>query len=153
MLEAYRAPGVLSTCRSIGWIYIKERDAIFCRLPSERILTYTKPKMIENKFGNMGMSFMTEVNTQWVRRDTYGGLLVENITQATARDIMAYSIPRLETAGFPTLMHTHDEIVSERPSGEAKIQEMIDIMCAKPIWATGCPIVAEGFITQRYKKG
>ena len=96
---------------------------------------------------------MTEVNTQWVRRETYGGQLVENITQATARDIMAYSIPRLEVAGYPTLMHTHDEIVSERPIGERKIQEMIDIMCKRPKWAKTCPIVAEGFVAHRYKKG
>lgn len=153
MLQAYERPGELAGCRGIGWIYIKERDTVFCRLPSERILTYMRPKMEENRFGNMGMTFMTEVTGQWVRRDTYGGLLVENIVQATARDIMAYSIPRLEQAGFPTLMHTHDEIVSERAVGEGKIQEMIDLMCIRPKWASTCPIVAEGFVTQRYKKG
>lgn len=153
MIWAYQNPGQLSPCRGIGWLYIKERDAVFCRLPSGRILTYLNPEMKENKFGNMGMTFMTEVTSQWVRRETYGGLLVENVTQATARDIMAYSIPRLEVAGYPTLMHTHDEIVSERPIGEGKIQEMIEIMCEIPKWATGCPIVAEGFVTQRYKKG
>ena len=149
MREAYDKPGTIVN----NWIYRKERDAIFYRLPSGRILTYLEPRLEENKFGNMGMTFMTEVTSQWVRRDTYGGLLVENIVQATARDIMAYSIPRLERAGFPTLMHTHDEIVSERPIGEGKIGEMIDIMCKVPDWAKGCPIVAEGFVTERYKKG
>lgn len=153
MLEAFESPGKAIIRKHTEWGYIKERDAIFCRLPSGRILTYMRPKMQENRFGNMGMTFMTEVTGQWIRRDTYGGLLVENITQAVARDIMAYSIPRLEVAGFPTLMHTHDEIVSERPTGEGKIQEMIDIMCQIPEWGFGCPIVAEGFVTQRYKKG
>jgi DNA polymerase len=153
MLEAFNNPGKLAACKGIGWIYIKDRDTVYCRLPSERVLTYMHPKMIENKFGNQGMSFMTEVTGQWIRRDTYGGLLVENITQAVARDIMAYSIPGLELRAFPTLMHTHDEIVSERPIGENRIQEMIDIMCQLPKWAKGCPIVAEGFITKRYKKG
>lgn len=152
MMEAYHAPGKLAVCKGIGWIYIKERDAIFCRLPSERILTYISPKLEENRFGNMGMTFMTEVNSQWVRRDTYGGLLVENITQAVARDLMAYRMPALEMAGFPTLMHSHDEIVSERPLHEGKLQEMIDIMCVIPEWAKGCPVVAEGFTAMRYRK-
>ena len=111
------------------------------------------PKIQKNKFDNWGMTFMTEIKSQWVRRDTYGGLLVENITQGVARDIMAYSMPKLELAGFPVLMHTHDEIVSQRPTGEGKIQKMIDIMCEIPEWGVGCPIVAEGFTTQRYKKG
>ena len=153
MMSAFDEPNTPHFHRGVGWIYRPDRDAIFCKLPSGRILTYLSPKIENNKFDRPGMTFMTEVTSQWVRRDTYGGLLVENITQAVARDLMAYSIPRLEVAGFPTLMHTHDEIVSERPTGEAKIQEMIKIMCDTPDWANGCPIVAEGFITQRYKKG
>jgi len=152
VLNAYQNPGKPQDLGNVRWIYIKERDAVFCKLPSGRILTYLEPKMVENKFGGMSLSFMTEVTSQWVRRDTYGGLLVENITQAVARDIMAYRMPALEAAGFPILMHTHDEIVSERASGEAKLQEMITIMCKVPIWAVGCPIVAEGFLCQRYKK-
>ena len=152
VLNAYQNPGKPQDLGNVRWIYIKERDAVFCKLPSGRILTYLEPKMVENKFGGMSLSFMTEVTSQWVRRDTYGGLLVENITQAVARDIMAYRMPALEAAGFPILMHTHDEIVSERASGEARLQEMITIMCKVPIWAVGCPIVAEGFLCQRYKK-
>ena len=152
VLNAYQNPGKPQDLGNVRWIYIKERDAVFCKLPSGRILTYLEPKMVENKFGGMSLSFMTEVTSQWVRRDTYGGLLVENITQAVARDIMAYRMPALEATGFPILMHTHDEIVSERASGEARLQEMITIMCKVPIWAVGCPIVAEGFLCQRYKK-
>ena len=152
VLNAYQNPGKPQDLGNVRWIYIKEREAVFCKLPSGRILTYLEPEMVENKFGGMSLSFMTEVTSQWVRRDTYGGLLVENITQAVARDIMAYRMPDLEAAGFPTLMHTHDEIVSERASGEAKLQEMIDIMCEVPSWAVECPIVAEGFLCQRYKK-
>ena len=152
VLNAYQNPGKPQDLGNVRWIYIKEREAVFCKLPSGRILTYLEPEMVENKFGGMSLSFMTEVTSQWVRRDTYGGLLVENITQAVARDIMAYRMPALEATGFPILMHTHDEIVSERASGEARLQEMITIMCKVPIWAVGCPIVAEGFLCQRYKK-
>ena len=152
MMNAYQKPGVPSDLRNVRWIYIKERDAMFCKIPSGRILTYLRPQLEPNRFGNIGMTFMTEVNSQWVRRDTYGGLLTENVTQATARDIMAYCMPALEAAGFPILMHTHDEIVSERPSGEGRLQEMSNLMCVIPKWAVGCPIVAEGFTAMRYRK-
>jgi DNA polymerase len=153
MLDAYRNPGQVKACMGIMWLYKSDRKAMFCRLPSGRYLTYWYPELKENKFDNMGMTFMTEVTGQWVRRETYGGLLVENITQATARDIMAYSIPRLEKAGFPILIHVHDELVSERPIGEDRISEMVDIMCKVPEWGKGLPIVAEGFKTDRYRKG
>lgn len=153
MMAAFNAPGTPQSVGAVRWIYVPKRDAMFCQLPSKRILTYTRPKMIPNKFHNLGMSFMTEVKGQWVRRDVFGGLLVENVVQGIARDLMAYSFPRLEKAGFPILMHTHDEIVSERPIGENKLQEMIDLMCILPEWATGCPVVAEGFTGKRYKKG
>ncbi len=153
MLDAFNTPGTPQTIGAVRWIYQPKRDAMYCQLPSKRILTYLRPKMVENKFHNLGMSFKTEVMGQWVRRDVFGGLLVENVVQATARDLMAYSIPRLEKAGFPILMHNHDEIVSERLIGENKLQEMIALMCILPEWATGCPVVAEGFTGQRYKKG
>jgi len=153
MMNAFYAPNTIQTLRHIKWVYKPEAGAMFCQLPSGRVLTYMRPKLGPNRFGQPGMSFMTEVNSQWVRRDVYGGLLVENCVQATARDIMTANMPSLELAGFPILMHTHDEIVSERPIGEGKIQEMIDIMCKIPEWATGCPIVAEGFTSPRYKKG
>jgi len=152
MMRAFENPGTITTIGQVQWIYRPERKAMFCKLPSGRILTYIGPRLEENRFGNMGMTFMTEVNSQWVRRDTYGGLLVENITQATARDIMAYAMPTLEHQGFPVLMHTHDEIVSERPIGEDRLDEMVNIMCVRPQWAFDCPIVAEGFTAQRYKK-
>jgi len=83
----------------------------------------------------------------------HGPLLVHNCTQAVARDIMAYSFPRLEKAGFPILMHTHDEIVSEQEKGAGRIDEMIQLMCQGEDWSGGCPIVAEGFTCDRYKKG
>jgi DNA polymerase bacteriophage-type len=150
MKSAYHHPGKIYSVRAIKYIY--KKGNIYCALPSGRILTYIEPKLGTNKFGNENLSFMTEVNKQWVRRDTYGGLLAENCTQATARDIMAYSFPRLEQANFPIVMHTHDEIVSQRPIGENRINQMIDLMCKVEPWIKGCPIKAEGEICRRYKK-
>jgi DNA polymerase len=153
VLEAFNTPDKTIVQGRISWEYDTKRNIIRCSLPSGRILTYHRPKIAENKFGGKSLSFMTEVTSQWVRRDVYGGMLVENVTQAVARDIMAYSISGLEYAGFPVLMHTHDEIVSQQPIGENRLQEMKNIMCAISIWAHGCPIEAEGFVCTRYKKG
>jgi len=151
--QAYHFPNHILNCGRIDCIYDNSRDVIFCKLPSNRILSYHSPKIQLNRFGNQGLTFMTEVSSQWVRRDTYGGLLTENCTQAVARDIMTYSFPKLEQSGFEILMHTHDEVVSQRPLKENRLLEMINIMCDLPDWAQGCPITAEGFTSNRYKKG
>lgn len=153
VMFVFAHPGAVQTVGNVRWVYSKERNAIFCKLPSGRLLTYLEPKIVPNKFDSESMSFMTEVNSQWVRRDTWGATLVENVVQATARDIMAYSMPRLEKAGFPVLMHTHDEIVSEQNKGAGRLQEMVDLMCEKEPWMGACPIVAEGFTCERYGKG
>jgi len=153
VMFVFAHPGAVQTVGNVKWVYSKERNAIFCKLPSGRLLTYLEPKIVPNKFDSESMSFMTEVNSQWVRRDTWGATLVENMVQATARDIMAYSMPRLEKAGFPVLMHCHDEIVSEQDKGAGRLQEMVDLMCAKEPWMGTCPIVAEGFTCERYGKG
>ena len=153
MRQAFENPEKIIRHLTIAFVYRLSRKAIFCCLPSGRLLTYHQPELHPNKFGRLGLTFMTVAGSNWVRHDVFGGSLVENISQAVARDIIAYSIPRLERAGFPVLMHVHDEIVSHRPIGEEKISEMIELMCTLPHWAKGCPIVAEGFTSLRYKKG
>jgi DNA polymerase bacteriophage-type len=150
---AFNHPGQVSEIGNVKWIYQKGRDRILCQLPSGRVLTYISPKMVQNRFDGDSLSFMTEVTSQWVRKEYYGAMFVENLCQAIARDIMAYSFPKLEKAGFPILLHAHDEVVSERPKGEGRINDMIKIMCDTDPWATGCPIVAEGFYCDRYRKG
>lgn len=140
----------------ISWLYDKKSDRLFCYLPSKRVMVYTSPKLVDNRFGSKSLSYMTVIKNQWARQEIYGALVTENIVQAIARDIMAYSFPGLEESGFPVLMHTHDEIVSERYIGENRIQEMTDIMCetVTPLknWAKGCPITADGFVCQSYRK-
>lgn len=84
------------------------------------------------------------------RIGTYGGRMVENATQAIARDIMAEALVRLDKAGYKTALHVHDEIVIE---GKHDVEEVAAIMCEQPAWATGLPINAEGFNSERYRKG
>jgi DNA polymerase len=89
---------------------------------------------------------------QWVEGPTYGGSLVENITQAVCRDILAEAMLRVEAAGYPVVMHVHDEIVSEVAEDFGSKDEFCAVMAEVPTWATGFPIAAEGYRRRRYKK-
>lgn len=81
-----------------------------------------------------------------------GPFIVHNCVQATARDLMAGAMMRLETSGYPVIMSVHDEIICEVPIGRGSLQEMIEMMTMVPQWAAGCPISAEGKEGIRYEK-
>ena len=89
----------------------------------------------------------------WIRVDTYGGKLVENLVQATARDILTHAMVNLEDAGYPIVLHVHDEIVSEVLKNFGSIEEFEKIMGTMPLWADGWPIrAAGGWRGKRYRK-
>jgi len=92
-------------------------------------------------------------NHKWVRTETYGGKLAENITQATARFILSNALINVEAAGYPIVMHTHDEIVSEVPDGFGSVEEYERIMSIMPTWAHDWPIkAAGGWRGKRFRK-
>ena len=95
---------------------------------------------------------MGEELGQWREQRVYGGLLAENCTQAIARDLLAEAIIRCEDAGYPIVLHVHDELVAEVPKGERSIGEFEKLMAVSPDWAEGCPVKAEGFVCDRYRK-
>ena len=95
-----------------------------------------------------------EKQTNWVRRDTWGGTLVENIVQGIARDVMAYGMLCAEQAGYLIILTVHDEVIAEIPIGFGSIEHFEALLERLEHWAEGCPIKADdGYLSQWYRKG
>ncbi|MEY8441628.1 DNA polymerase [Lactobacillaceae bacterium 24-114] len=135
-----------------GMRFVYRCDCLFLRLRSGRYLCYPKPKIGINRFGSESITFMG-INTvkKWGRIETYGAKLVENIVQATSRDLLAEAMRRLETAGNPVVMHIHDEAVIDAPK-DSSLNTMVNIMTEVPNWADGLILNAAGFVSDFYKK-
>lgn len=143
------------TSQMVGRIKVYQKlGALVIALPSGRELIYPSPRVGENRFGGESITFMgLGLNRKWGRVETYGGKLVENIVQATARDVLAHSMATLEAAGYPTVMHVHDEVITEVPYGHGSVEELCALMSQGPKWSKGLPLAAEGFESTYYKKG
>ena len=128
--------------------YWRDKDALRCRLPSGRVLTYWQARIEDNGVVFMGQNQTTR---KWEKTQTWGGRLVENIVQAYARDCLAVALVRLAKAGYRITFHVHDEIVAEMPEG-SRWEDMAVIM-GKPIeWAPGLLLRADGYTTNFYMK-
>lgn len=126
---------------------------LFVTLPSGRKLSYIKPRMTQNRFGRKSLSYEgVGESKKWMRIETYGPKLVENIVQATARDLLAQAMLRLRNQGFGIVMHIHDEAVLEVPEGVSGVEEICQIMSEQPDWAAGLPLRADGYECVFYKK-
>lgn len=125
-------------------------------LPSGRQLFYSSPTVIQGDRGRKQITYMglNQLTKKWEHIPTYGGKLVENITQAVARDCLAYAIQGLTDAGYHIVMHVHDEVVMEVQLGDPKrgLAQAIEIMCRVPPWAQGLPLNAAGFTCKYYQK-
>lgn len=138
-------------------IFFVRDGFLFIQLPSGRRLAYYKPSLKEVvKFGEprLEIRFMGEnsMTRQWERQSTYGGKLVENITQAVARDLLAEAMLRVEAKGYEIVLSVHDEIVSEVPEDFGSLKDFNETMSILPEWAAGCPVASEGYVGYRFKK-
>lgn len=123
---------------------------LFITLPSGRRLTYVKPKIGINQFGSECITYEGVGGTKkWERLETYGPKLVENIVQATARDILCYAMRTLSHC-FIT-MHIHDEIVIEA-NKDISIEAVCEQMGRTPPWAKGLKLRADGYECEFYRK-
>lgn len=131
-----------------GAKYLKDRDALRCRLPSGRVLSYWGARLEERSIVFMGQNQTTR---KWEKTETWGGKLVENIVQAYARDCLAVALLRLDEAGYKITFHVHDEIIAEAPKG-SRWEDMAEIM-GRPIdWAPGLLLRGDGYETEFYMK-
>lgn len=122
-------------------------------LPSGRKLYYAKPFITPGEYNDAIHYWgMNQTSHKWQVVDTWGGKLVENITQAVARDCLAESIERLEAAGYPIVFHVHDEVIIDIPKEKAGLDAVCRIMSEPIQWAPGLPLCADGWIGEYYTK-
>lgn len=126
---------------------------LFITLPSGRKLAYVKPELGENRYGMPCINYWGMNQGHWKKQETYGGKLVENIVQATARDLLAEAITRIEQAGHRIVMHVHDEVVIDEPAdAPTTVAGICRLMTTAPDWAKGLPLDADGYECSFYKK-
>ena len=136
-----------------GLKFSYEKGILFIELPSGRRLAYVRPRMGVNNFGSDCVTYEGLGSAKkWERIESYGPKFVENIVQATARDILAEAMQRLSRAGFKITMHIHDEVVLEVPRGMSSVEEVCSIMGETPAWAEGLNLRADGYECEFYKK-
>lgn len=142
-----------TSVKTHGIVFQHLKGILYVTLPSGRQLAYVKPRIVEGKFGQPSIEFMGLNSVgKWGKVETYGGKLVENIVQATARDCLAESMMRVEEAGYRIVMHVHDELVTDTPIGFGSLAEVEEIMSQPIDWAPGLTLNAEGFETTFYMK-
>ena len=159
-IAAVKSPGRMVDVVRGRNSYIFEGRFLKMVLPSGRCLHYPDPsiKMKPVPWNpdeyRPELRFMTSLpGGGWVPTGTYGGMLVENLTQATARDLMAQAMVRCDdNPKYDVLMSVHDELIAECPIGIGNVKEFEKLMSEIPDWAHGCPVDAEGWIGQRYRK-
>jgi DNA polymerase len=159
--------------------YRKVGSFLFCLLPSGRALCYPYPrlaamvyveedgeriKMRKDKAQKEGLEIVGDAaptlvfksidqfTKRWSETTAYGGHLVENITQASARDIMAEAMLRVDAAGYSLILTVHDELITEDDETFGSMDEFNALMTEVPSWAEGLPISVGGWAGKRYRK-
>lgn len=145
---AIATPGKTLYC---GYLKVR-RDGAWLRiqLPSGRALCYPSPSIEK---GNITYQGVNSYSRKWQRLKTYGGKLVENVTQAAARDVLAGNMPLIEDAGYSIVLTVHDEVICEAAdTDDFNEMALSALLSTNPEWAPDIPLNAGGFEALHYRK-
>jgi DNA polymerase len=153
------------------WEAVRERDTVircgrlllkcsgmylFIKLPSGRKLAYPFPRIEIEDLDHEVVVFKDASAGQWrdIRHGNgaYGGLWTENIVSGISRDLLAEALLRLEHAKYRVVLHVHDEVIAEVPTGFGSAEEFTRLMITPPRWALGLPIAANAWSGPRFSK-
>lgn len=167
-LKAVQHPETVLACRQLKWVCSShdDREYLVCKLPSGRLLNYFAPDAeIKTKtfldpdtgertqFDKLTLSYGGLEAHQWKRVDTYGGKLVENLTQAVARDVMVEGMLKAEANDYPVVLTVHDEVITEVPlDSNHSVEGLVEHLCNTPAWTDGLPLAASGYDDLFYRK-
>ncbi|KKF34362.1 DNA polymerase I [Erwinia tracheiphila] len=147
--RAIATPGITISCRKLKL----RRDGSWLRiqLPSGRAVCYPGARIDDSgKISYMGINTYSR---KWQRLQTYGGKLAENVTQATARDVMAANMPGVEDNGYDIILTVHDEVLTEAPdTTDYSHEHLSTLLATNPAWALDLPLSAGGFEARHYRK-
>ena len=162
-IEAVSNVGTVVPCLRGRVSYVSNGGFLFCRLPSSRVISYPKPSVAwksriitidgdEVEINSRGVSYWGNDQGRWTKCDLYGGLQCAHVVSGTARDVMVEGLFNVEAAGYPVILHIHDEAISEVDAGFGSADEYAALL-AKPIaWLPDFPLVAKGEEGNRYLK-
>lgn len=154
--EAVLAPGSVQSYGRIA--FTVRRNFLWMRLPSGRCIAYGAPKVKDEDtpWGGTRKAVtalgVNSTTNKWERHGLYGGILTNNAVQGLARDLMANGMLNADKAGYPIVLTVHDEAVADVEEGFGSLAEFERLLCAKPEWAKGLPLVADGWEGHRYRK-
>ena len=155
---AMKAVRERTTVRAGKVTFCCKDGVLFAKLPSGRTLAYIAPRLETGRFGSAVITYQSydktekaadeeeeaPVTRRWQREETYGPKIVENLTQAIARDLLCAAMMNLEAAGYRICMHIHDEAVIEMPIDQGSLEDVCRLMAIAPVWAEGLPLRADG---------
>ena len=154
-LQAVQAPGLKVPVLNGRIIYLAKNGFLYCRLPSGRVISYAKPRVVlDEEFNQHQVAFwgIESYSRQWKEQRLYGGLQFNNCVQGLARDKLVSSMFRLEEAGYPIVLTVHDENVSEVPEDFGSWHEYRDIMAMPDAWCADMPVAVGAWEDTRYVK-
>ena len=139
-----------TTTETHGITFSFKSGMLFITLPSGRKLAYIKPRIGMNQFGGESVTYEgIGATKKWERLESYGPKFVENIVQATARDILCFAMKTLRCCSI--VMHIHDEVVIEADP-RVSLDALCEQMGRTPPWAEGLILTASGYTSPYYKK-